>query len=110
MKTLDFDTADNVISYGKMSAFCTFLIGTFILGTFYLYQHSSIIFVSLFYMVVASFVNGFIFIKLISFWFSNPNDRKEIRNILLFMLLNIPIAYIYVRIGLEIYSDSFSIQ
>ena len=61
-------------------------------------------------MVVAVFINGFFFIKLIYYWLSNTAERNKIRNTLFLMLLNIPIAYAYVKIGLEIYSNSFSIQ
>ena len=61
-------------------------------------------------MVAAIFINAFIFIKLIISWAANKVDRKIIRNTMILLLLNIPIAYIYVKIGLEIYSKSFSIH
>lgn len=110
MRVPDFDSAEDCISFGRKTALLTFLIGSSILAAYYLFNHSSLIFLSLFFMVSAFFVNSFIFIKLAVCWFNNPESRKKISNTMLLLILNIPIAYAYIEIGLQIYSSSFSLH
>ncbi len=106
----DFDFVEDCISFGRKVALFTFLIGSAILGAYYIFKDSSFIFLSLLFMVVSFFSNSFIFIKLLISWMANQTHRRKIRNTMLLLLLNIPIAYAYVKIGLEIYSKSFSIH
>jgi len=106
----DFDLVEDCISFGRKVALFTFLIGSAILAAYYVYNDSSFLFLSLFFMVASFFTNTFIFIKLLLFWISNQTHRKKIRNTMVLLLLNIPIAYAYVKIGLEITSKSFSVQ
>ncbi len=108
MKIPDLNLVEECISFGKKVALFTFLIGSAILIGYYFYSNSSIIFISLFFMVVAFLINTYTFIKLTSFAFSNSSERKKIIGILLLLLLNIPIAYAYIKIGLEIYSSPYS--
>ena len=58
-------------------------------------------------MVVAFFVNTYISLLLISFWIKNIDNRKKIMQTLLLLLVNIPIAYAYVKIGLGMYGSTF---
>ena len=106
----DFDLVEDCISFGRKVALFTFLIGSAILGAYYIYSNSSLIFLSLFFMVASFFSNSFIFIRLFFCWIANQTHRTKIRNTMLSLLLNIPIAYAYVKIGLEIYNRSFSIH
>ncbi len=106
----DFDLVEECISFGRKVALFTFLIGSAILGAYYIFKDSSFIFLSLLFMVASFFSNSFIFIKLLFCWIANPTYRNKIRNTMLLLLLNIPIAYAYVKIGLEIYNRSFSIH
>lgn len=107
MKIPDLQITDECITVGRWVAFFTFLIGSSILALYYFYNHSGIIFLSLFFMVSAFFVNSYVFIKLLSRWFSDVQNRKPLGYTLLILLLNIPIAFLYIKIGLEIYSKSF---
>jgi hypothetical protein len=110
MKMPDFTTVEDCIAVGRKVALGTFIIGSTILAAYYFYNNSSIIFLSLFFLVVAVFINTYVFIRLAMSWTTNKPERNKIRNTLFLLLLNIPIAYAYVKIGLEIYSNSFSIQ
>ena len=58
-------------------------------------------------MVVAFFVNTYISLLLISFWIKNIDSRKKIMQTILLLLVNIPIAYAYVKIGLGMYGSTF---
>ena len=106
----DFTIVDDCIAVGRKVALVTFLLGSVILAAYYFNNHSSIIFLSLFFMVAAIFINTYVFLRLIMCWTTNKSEGNKIRNTLFLLLLNIPIAYVYVKIGLEIYSKSFSIQ
>ena len=110
MKMPDFTIVDDCIAVGRKVALGTFLIGSAILAAYYFNNHSTIIFLSLFFLVVAVFINTYVFIRLLMTWATNKPERNKIRNTLFLLLLNIPIAYAYVKIGLEIYGNSFSIQ
>lgn len=110
MKMPDFTIVEDCIALGRKVALGTFLAGSVILAAYYFKNHSSIIFLSLFFMVAAIFINSYVFVRLIMCWTTNQRERNKIRNTLILLLLNIPIAYAYVKIGLEIYSKSFSIQ
>ena len=110
MKMPDFTIVEDCIAVGRKVALGTFLVGSAILAAYYFNNNSSIIFLSLFFMVAAIFINTYVFIRLVMSWTTNKPERNKIRNTLFLLLLNIPIAYAYVKIGLEIYGNSFSIQ
>lgn len=105
----DFEVVDDCVSFGRKVALFTFLIGSAILAAYYFYNESSFIFFSLFFMVAATFINVYTVIKLLFCWKSNKQNQNKILYTLLLLLLNTPIAYFYVKIGLEIYSNSFPI-
>jgi hypothetical protein len=107
MRIPDLNNIEDCISCGRKVALFTFLVGSTILISYYFYRHSSFLFFSLFFMVVAFFVNTYISLLLISFWSKNSDSRKKIVQTILLILVNIPIAYAYVKIGLGMYGSTF---
>ena len=107
MRIPDFNVVEDCISFAKKVALFTFLVGSTILLSYYFYRHSSFLYFSLFFMVLAFFVNTYISLLLISFWIKNIESRKKITKTILLQLLNIPIAYVYVKIGLGMYGTTF---
>ena len=77
-------------------AFISFTIGTLLFGTYFLIPRSeNLLFIGLFYTLIAIFVNGIMFLKLIYDWITNPTKRYSIEKQGLVLLANIPIAILY---------------
>ena len=77
-------------------AFISFTIGTLLFGTYFLISLSNILFLtSLYYTLIAIFVNGIVFLKLIYNWIKSPTKRFSIEKQALIVLANIPIAILY---------------
>lgn len=77
-------------------SFISFTIGTVLFGTYFLLPRSdNLIFIGLFYTLIAITTNGIIFLKLIYNWITNPTNRYSIEKQGLVLLANIPIAILY---------------
>ena len=77
-------------------AFISFTIGTVLFGTYFLLPRSeNLLFIGLFYTLIAITTNGIIFLKLIYNWITNPTNRYSIEKQGLVLLANIPIAILY---------------
>jgi len=96
---------NQTISNSKKVAFLTFLVASILLLIFYFTEFNGMIYFSLLFIVAAFFVNTYQFITLF-FQLKEKQIRKQILLTLGIMLLNIPVGYLYVEIGLKIYSHS----
>ena len=77
-------------------AFISFTIGTVLFGTYFLLPRSeNLLFIGLFYTLIAITTNGIIFLKLIYNWITDPTNRYSIEKQALVLLANIPIAILY---------------
>ena len=77
-------------------AFISFSIGTLLFGTYFLLPSSdNLLFIGLFYTLIAITTNGILFLKLIYNWITDPTNRFSIEKQGLVLLANIPIAILY---------------
>ena len=77
-------------------AFISFTIGTLLVGTYFLLPSSdNLLFIGLFYTLIALTTNGIIFLKLSYNWITEPANRYSIGIQGLVLLANIPIAILY---------------
>ncbi|GAA4051186.1 hypothetical protein GCM10022388_16650 [Flavobacterium chungnamense] len=96
---------NQTISNSKKVAFLTFLVASILLLIFYFTEFNGMIYFSLLFIVAAFFVNTYLFVTLF-FQLKQKQITNQILLTLGIMLLNIPIGYLYVEIGLKIYSHS----
>lgn len=96
-------TVTDYITFSRKTALITFLLGTIILSLYYFTSYSGVIYISLLFMITFFLLNSLLFVKLITFFFKNKEERKPITLTLLLMLLNLPIGYLYLQLGFSIY-------
>jgi TRAP-type mannitol/chloroaromatic compound transport system permease small subunit len=102
------ETIEGIISFSRKTTIWSFLIGTLILALYFLTHLNSIIYLALFFMIAATFLNAILFIKLVLSLKKNKEKRKSIFNTLLLMLVNIPFGILYIYLGFEIFSSTFT--
>ncbi len=103
-----FLSDEKTILYAKITAIASFFIGSSILLFYYLSHSNTIIYFALFFMVLAFSINGYLFIVLIVHLVKKSALKNKILLTLLLMLINLPIGYFYLEIGLHIYSYSIT--
>ena len=96
-------TVSEFNSLGRKVALLTFLLGGFILALYYFTAYSGMIYISIFFMITFFVLNTSLSIILISLFLKNKNDRKSILVTLFLMFLNVPIGYLFLQIGFEVY-------
>lgn len=100
----DLKNIEAFIVLGKKTALFSFLIGTLILGIYYITQYNGIIYISILFITLAFLVNTFLAIYLLYQFFKNKKNRKAIGFTLLVMTLNIPIGLYYIDLGFTLYN------
>jgi len=84
------------LSFTTQLALISFLIGTILFLLYFLIpKNESILFLGLFYVFAASFLNGIAFLALIFHLINNKKNREETLIKILIILANIPIAIAY---------------
>lgn len=96
---------DQTITTSRKVAFLTFLVASVLILIFYLSEINGMIYFSMLFTVLAFFINTYYFVKLIT-EIKESYKVKQIFLTLLLMLLNIPLGFFYLEIGLKIYSQS----
>lgn len=96
-KTKNF-TANLGLQTAKYSA----LAGTIIFLAYCITSNEALPILGLFYILVACAINGVFLLALIIETLANANDRKELVTAMGMMLLNIPLAFIYATIALNL--------
>lgn len=77
-------------------ALISFTIGSLLFGAFFLIPSSeNLIFIGLFYTLLAITLNGIVFLKLIYNWITDKENRNSTAKQGLVILANIPIAILY---------------
>ena len=80
-------------------AFISFTIGTLLFSAFFLIPSSdNLIFIGLFYTLLAITLNGIVFLKLIYNWITDIENRNSTAKQGLVILANIPITILYLFI------------
>lgn len=88
---------------GRKIALLTFLLGGFILASYYLTAYSGMIYISIFFMITFFVLNTSLSIILITLFFKNKAERNAILLTLFLMFLNVPIGFLFLQIGFEVY-------
>ncbi len=99
----------DIIKYAKNSALFSFLIGTLIFFAFLLFRIEFIALFAILFVLLASVINGLILLQLFYLWFIKVNDRNELRKVILIVLINIPIALVFLKIGGSLYRNKFGV-
>ena len=87
------------IKSGKITALTSFIVGTIILILhIYLKDEVGILIVGLYYTIAAFFINSMLFSSLIIAAFIKENYRKKLVTSAGILLVNIPIAFLYIFI------------
>lgn len=94
---------DSQILLSRKIAFTTFLLSTIIISLYYFTNFHGIIYLSLFFLLIAIPINTFIFFVLIISIFRNKNKIKPILFSLFLILINLPFGLFYMKIGFDIY-------
>ncbi len=97
---------EKVISYSRKTALISFLGGSSILLMYYLTHFNIILYFALFFIVSAFFANVYCFTLLIFHLTKKSVFNKKIIQTIFLLLMNIPIGFIYLEIGLHLYSIS----
>ena len=87
------------LSISMKIAIISFTIGTLLFGAFFLIPSSeNLIFIGLFYTLLAITLNGIVFLKLIYNWITDIENRNSTAKQGLVILANIPITILYLFI------------
>lgn len=97
----------HTIDYAKKIAVGSFIIGSIIFLTFLFLSIEILAYLGVIFVSFAIIANGIILLQLIYLWISEKNKRAEIRNIIILVLTNIPIALIYLKIGGNLFRNRF---
>lgn len=92
----------NTIKFGITTAIISFMIGSLILLSYIIVKDLSIAVSGYFYLICASIINLIIVIFLLFKAYNKKEKRKIYFKTILIMLINIPIAFIYFLIAMQI--------
>ena len=84
------------IALAKNTALYSFIIGTAILGSYYLTSNGQLLFVGYGFVIIAGMVNIIILVSMLTKVNRDPENRNKLLKTSGLMLLNIPILFIYV--------------
>jgi hypothetical protein len=98
---------ENTISYAKKITIGSFIIGTLIFLSFLFIKLKSLAYIGVIFLLLAIIANGILFLQLIYLWFSKKTEKTNIRKAILFVLANIPIAFLYLKIGGYLFKNRF---
>ncbi|WGD35300.1 hypothetical protein [Olleya sp. YS] len=97
-------TDTGIIEISRLVALLSFLFGSLILLFFCLSENSLFLIIGLIYLIAALLINVNFLIGLIV-KYPESDEKKRIKLSILLMLLNIPIAYSYFLIAMDIFSS-----
>jgi hypothetical protein len=80
----------DLINQAKKIAKGSFIIGTGILVSFWLFRFQIIAIVGFFFLLLAVLANGIMLLFLIYLWFLRKKERFEIGKVILLVIANIP--------------------
>ena len=92
--------AEKYITLGKLTALISFLIGAFIFGGYFLTSNSDSLFIGYGFIVLAGITNLVILIAIVVKSNSDSTNRKRLLKTGEFMLLNLPIMFVFIWISM----------
>lgn len=87
---------------GKVCAKYSFFIGSGLFLFFCLTRFDPLIMIGLYYLILALLINSVIFLLLVFMVLLQPRDYRELLTTSIIMLLNLPIAYLYFHIVMQL--------
>ncbi len=100
----DLKTFEEVNIASRKVALVSFLIGTLILGLYFISHYHGVIYFGLFFITAALLVNGFFSILLLNYFIKEKKHRKAVFFSLFLIFLNVPIGFYYLDLGFKIYN------
>lgn len=97
----------NILDYAKNMAIGSFLIGTLIFVSFVLFSIENLAYMGVLFVLLAIMANGIILFQQIYLWVHQKENRIAIRNAIFLVLANLPIAFIFLKIGAQLYTNRF---
>ncbi len=91
----------NYSQIAKRTALVSFGIGTFILLSYLIFQQEALQALGFIYLILISIYNLILLLVLLIRMILYKEGQFEIFKSILLMLLNIPVAYLYIYIGLN---------
>lgn len=98
---------NDIISMAKKTALISFILGSVIFVVFLFSNIETITYIAILFVFIATITNAIILLQLAYIWFLKVERRKEIRNVIFLVLINIPIALIFMKIGGSLFRDRF---
>lgn len=97
----------DVIIQAKRIAIGSFIIGSLIFLTFLFLSIKVLAFLGILFVLFALIANGITLLQLIYLWVWKKRRGVDIRNTILLVLANIPIALVYMKIGGALFRNRF---
>lgn len=97
----------DLINNAKKIAKGSFIIGTIIFVTFLLISFKPLVFLGFLFLLLAILANGTMLFFLIYLWFLRKKERLEIGKVILLVIANIPIAFVFAYISLNLFTKRF---
>ena len=91
-------------------ALTSFVFGSLILVIFYRTGHISVAIFGLLYTLVAILANGSIFVQILNKMISKQADKKKCLVAILILIINIPIAYLYISIAMNLIMNNVALD
>lgn len=99
-------SVSKVIRAARFIALITFVFGSILMLWYYLNPIGGVIYLSLFYIISMFFLNSYFAVRLLQIFTTQNGFKAKILQTWGIMLLNIPVGYLYVQWGLEIYQNA----
>ena len=99
-----YETEEYIDSSGRISALFSFVLGTLLLLMYLLFKEEVLIMVGIFYVLFCMAINTIILLILIIKFFTKAFKDQSIKahiTTLIVMVLNIPIAFLYILIVVD---------
>ncbi len=99
----------DTINYAKKIAISSFIIGSSIFLSFLFLSIESLAYLGVLFLLLAFIANATILLQLFYIRFWQKSKNIDVRNVIILVLANIPIALIYIKIGANLFRDRFGI-
>ena len=101
------DFERDIIFQAKKVAYGSFIIGSLIFFLFLFFSIEVLAFIGILFLFLAIIANTITLFQLLYLFFLNKSINIEIRNSILLLLINIPIALLYLKIGANLFRGRF---
>lgn len=103
------DFEKDLIFQAKRVAYGSFIIGSLIFFLFLFFSIEVLAYIGILFLFLAIIANAITLFQFLYLLFLNKSINVEIRNGMLLLLINIPIALLYLKIGANLFRSRFGI-